>query len=463
MTEPQRKRRRWDEPGDAGGSPSPPPAVGVAGLTPVQQLAMSLSATGVPAGAAADAAREAAARAAREAAAKINEQLGKQQPPTPSGVLVGVSKPGALSDSTSAPSGPVQKEFPINHYPPHLRFLLTKGDNHRAIAAETGASVTNKGKYVPPGQQAVGDEKPLYLLVSGPSEEAVEKAIDKLHTIAQSNDGKSQRPEFAPRAPRMVSYRVWVNMQPMDGFDLFGKLRGPDDSYLKHIEKETGAMLSIRGRGSGFKEESGEESAENLHVFCQAPNHQVLDSAKSLASNLIATVRKQYDEHRASKIPKPPPRPAPGPYGAYPPPPYGMYPGAPAYGYPGAYPGYPPAYGAAPGAPAAYGADGAAAAYPSPYGAAPGVPAASAAGGDAAGSASSPQPAAGTAAAAAASGAAAAAYGYGAYNPYAAYGYNYNAYAGYPGYGAAAGAGDASGQQQQQQQQQQGSDGSGGS
>jgi hypothetical protein len=54
-------------------------------------------------------------------------------------------------------------------------------------------------------------------------------------------------------------------------FDVRGKVMGPGGANLQYITNETGAIVTMRGRGSGFIEpNTGQESIEPLHLCVES-------------------------------------------------------------------------------------------------------------------------------------------------------------------------------------------------
>lgn len=57
---------------------------------------------------------------------------------------------------------------------------------------------------------------------------------------------------------------------PPPGFDLHNRIIGPRGANLMYIRGETGANVSLRGRGSQFIEPNlGTESSEPLHLYIE--------------------------------------------------------------------------------------------------------------------------------------------------------------------------------------------------
>lgn len=77
-------------------------------------------------------------------------------------------------------------------------------------------------------------------------------------------------------------------------FDLRGQLIGAGGANLHYIRNETGAIATLRGRGSLFIEPSlGVESMEPMHLYIEHTRFDGLQSAKQLAKNLIETLQQE--------------------------------------------------------------------------------------------------------------------------------------------------------------------------
>lgn len=77
-------------------------------------------------------------------------------------------------------------------------------------------------------------------------------------------------------------------------FDLRGRLIGSGGANLNYIRTETGAMATLRGRGSLFIDSHlGHESQEPLHLFIEHLRYDGLEAAKQLTKNLIETLQQE--------------------------------------------------------------------------------------------------------------------------------------------------------------------------
>jgi hypothetical protein len=63
--------------------------------------------------------------------------------------------------------------------------------------------------------------------------------------------------------------RILIDLEPIPGFNLRAQVVGQGGAYVKHIQQRTRCRVQIKGRGSGFVEQStGREADEPmfLHV-----------------------------------------------------------------------------------------------------------------------------------------------------------------------------------------------------
>eukprot|EP00897_Mesotaenium_endlicherianum_P008045 jgi/Mesen1/7269/ME000373S06328 len=78
-----------------------------------------------------------------------------------------------------------EAELEINDFPQHARWKVTHKDALGQINDWTGAAVTTRGQFVPPGKQAAPGERKLFLFIEGPTEASVKKAKQEIKRILE--------------------------------------------------------------------------------------------------------------------------------------------------------------------------------------------------------------------------------------------------------------------------------------
>eukprot|EP00727_Mastigamoeba_balamuthi_P004885 m51a1_g14395 putative probable atp-dependent rna helicase ddx46 (1222) ;mRNA; r:342551-347099 len=80
-----------------------------------------------------------------------------------------------------------EAEIEINDYPQQARWKVTHKDALTAISEYTGAAVTTRGMFVPPGRTAPPGERKLYLVIEAPTSDSVHKAKKEIKRILEEN------------------------------------------------------------------------------------------------------------------------------------------------------------------------------------------------------------------------------------------------------------------------------------
>lgn len=113
------------------------------------------------------------------------------------------------------------------------------------------------------------------------------------HTSSAGPKGAPPRPHGPSSGPLPSqeqagsSCTVPIDFSGQPGFDVVQRLRGPGNSYISHIERETGATIELRGLGSG----SHARADQPLHVFIQHHDPWRRKPAEDLIHSLLQTVR----------------------------------------------------------------------------------------------------------------------------------------------------------------------------
>jgi ATP-dependent RNA helicase DDX46/PRP5 len=80
-------------------------------------------------------------------------------------------------------AGSTSFEFEINDYPQKARWQVTRREQLSAIVEASGASVTTKGVYIPPGKTTPAGQRKLYLHVQSESDAALQLARKEIMRI----------------------------------------------------------------------------------------------------------------------------------------------------------------------------------------------------------------------------------------------------------------------------------------
>nr|ACH87543.1 splicing factor 1 K-like RNA-binding domain protein [Platynereis dumerilii]ACH87547.1 splicing factor 1 K-like RNA-binding domain protein [Platynereis dumerilii] len=273
--------------------------------------------------------------AAAEAAAKVNAMLiakGKLRPSQLSQIQPTKTKAGAQQPSANL----VVAEVEINDAPIGCRNMLTRGSTQDEISKMSGAAVSTRGRYMAPDENRATTSNYKYVFEFSAAVFRIKEIIangtkpkgaptirlppppgppvirQPLLNQPPPLMSLNTQPPAAIREPitiTLVQEKLLVGLEHAPpSFDVKGKLLGPAGSFLQHIQSETGAKVSLRGRASGFIEpNTGREALEPMHVFIQHPTLVGLQQAKSLSENLIQTVQQEYAQFQQALATLPPP------------------------------------------------------------------------------------------------------------------------------------------------------------
>ena len=112
-----------------------------------------------------------AAAAAAAIAAKIAAQFAGSPP----------------AGSKDGHDGAFSRDIDINDI--RNRYLLTKSATQEQIGTETGATVVTKGVWYPDRAKATEKDPPLYLHITAPSQEALDRAVAKVNELMAMDIG----------------------------------------------------------------------------------------------------------------------------------------------------------------------------------------------------------------------------------------------------------------------------------
>ncbi|WOG88473.1 hypothetical protein DCAR_0207708 [Daucus carota subsp. sativus] len=122
-----------------------------------------------------------------------------------------------------------------------------------------------------------------------------------------------RNPAFKPPAdyrPPKLYKKLYIPMKEYPGYNFIGLIIGPRGNTQKRMEKETGAKIVIRGKGSikegrfGQKRDLKFDPSENedLHVLVEADNQESLDAAAGMVEKLLQPVDEVLNEHKRQQL-----------------------------------------------------------------------------------------------------------------------------------------------------------------
>lgn len=122
-----------------------------------------------------------------------------------------------------------------------------------------------------------------------------------------------RNPAFKPPAdyrPPKLNKKLYIPMKEYPGYNFIGLIIGPRGNTQKRMEKETGAKIVIRGKGSikegriGQKRDLKFDPAENedLHVLVEADTQEALDAAAGMVEKLLHPVDEGLNEHKRQQL-----------------------------------------------------------------------------------------------------------------------------------------------------------------
>lgn len=122
-----------------------------------------------------------------------------------------------------------------------------------------------------------------------------------------------KNPAFKPPAdyrPPKLYKKLYIPVKEYPGYNFIGLIIGPRGNTQKRMEKETGAKIVIRGKGSvkegrlqqkrDLKPDPSEN--EDLHVLVEAENEDALERAAGMVEKLLQPVDEGLNEHKRAQL-----------------------------------------------------------------------------------------------------------------------------------------------------------------
>ncbi len=122
-----------------------------------------------------------------------------------------------------------------------------------------------------------------------------------------------RNPAFKPPAdyrPPKLQKKLYIPMKEYPGYNFIGLIIGPRGNTQKRMERETGAKIVIRGKGSvkegrlqqkrDLKPDPSEN--EDLHVLVEAETQDALEAAAGMVEKLLQPVDEVLNEHKRQQL-----------------------------------------------------------------------------------------------------------------------------------------------------------------
>lgn len=111
------------------------------------------------------------------------------------------------------------------------------------------------------------------------------------------NDPNFQAPAeyHAQKRSHRPQDKVYIPVKEFPEINFFGLLVGPRGNSLKKMERESGAKISIRGKGSvkegkGRPDAFADDAEEDLHCLIMGDTQEKVDTCVALINRVIETV-----------------------------------------------------------------------------------------------------------------------------------------------------------------------------
>lgn len=122
-----------------------------------------------------------------------------------------------------------------------------------------------------------------------------------------------KNPAFKPPAdykPLKHYKKLYIPVKEYPGYNFIGLVIGPRGNTQKRMEKETGAKIVIRGKGSVKEGRSAQKrdlkpdpsENEDLHVLVEADTEDALEKAAGMVEKLLVPVEEGRNEHKRAQL-----------------------------------------------------------------------------------------------------------------------------------------------------------------
>ncbi|KAL0902888.1 hypothetical protein M5K25_028431 [Dendrobium thyrsiflorum] len=122
-----------------------------------------------------------------------------------------------------------------------------------------------------------------------------------------------KNPLFLPpleERPAKFSRKLYIPVKQYPNYNFIGLIIGPRGHTQKRMERESGANILLRGKGSTrlkkvkqYKDRKTEPfEDEDLHVYIEAADEKSLESASAMVEKLLVPVNEEMNEHKHAQL-----------------------------------------------------------------------------------------------------------------------------------------------------------------
>ncbi|CAN8324455.1 unnamed protein product [Cochlearia groenlandica] len=177
---------------------------------------------------------------------------------------------------------------------------------------QSGLPLDNDDDTLSRGRQRSPSPDPIYdnmgVRVNTREYRAKEKLIRERQEIISKIINKN--PAFKPPAdyrPPKLQKKLYIPEKQFPGYSFIGLIIGPRGNTQKRMQRETGAKIVIRGKGSakeGRMQQKKYDPAENedLHVLIEADTQEAVEAAAGMVEKLLQPVDEVLNEHKRQQL-----------------------------------------------------------------------------------------------------------------------------------------------------------------
>jgi len=136
---------------------------------------------------------------------------------------------------------------------------------------------------------------------------AKDKLIRERHILIEKamkiNPTFRPPPDYKPISTKKTK-RIYIPVKEFPDYNFIGLIIGPRGLTQKKMERESGAKISIRGKGSVKEGRTGQQVDEDddLHVLITADSEQQLETASKMVERLLVPVEEGKNEHKREQL-----------------------------------------------------------------------------------------------------------------------------------------------------------------